>query len=52
MCTTQPVFQVSVNEQVTYLCGKCLAEHYIDSEVRILNDNHVVGETCQCIVCE
>lgn len=52
MCTTQPVFKVSVNNEVIYLCGKCLAEHYEDSKVRILNKNNVVGKTCQCIVCE
>ncbi len=52
MCTAQPVFQVNVNNLEIHLCIKCLAEHHNTSQVRILNNNPVRGENCQCIVCE
>lgn len=52
MCTTQPVFQVALNDQTTYLCGKCIEENSRNSTVTLQNDNPVVGETCQCDICE
>lgn len=51
MCTTQPVFQVTVNNQLTYLCGKCIAEHSSHTIVRV-NNTPVVGQTCQCTKCK
>lgn len=52
MCTTQPVFQVTINDVINYLCGKCIVEHSSHSTVVILDNNPVVGETCQCKECK
>lgn len=51
-CTAQPVFQVNVNQQPKYLCGRCIAEHSNDLTVEIQSEHPVVGETCQCVECE
>lgn len=52
MCTTQPVFQVTVNNQLTYLCGKCIADHSFHSTVKVQGDKPIVGKTCQCSKCK
>lgn len=50
MCTAQPVFQVTVNNQLTYLCGKCIAENSIHYVVEV-NHNNIIEQTCQCSIC-
>ena len=52
MCTTQPVFQVTVNDQTTHLCGKCMDENSRNATVTVQNENPAVGESCQCTICE
>jgi hypothetical protein len=50
-CTVQPVFEVKVNQKLTYLCGKCIVEYSKDFIVEIPSDHPVAGKTCECVKC-
>lgn len=47
-CTAQPVFEVKVNGQITYLCSRCM-EH--NSKIEIQKNRGIEGEYCLCVKC-